>query len=691
MLKTPPLLAGAALLFWGWQTGFLFFAGIMAVMVEASRFTNARWEFSQTDYNRIWNLCAILFLGVAVYCFASNDGAEAVSGMFGTFAKRTAALLKTTRSVLLLFQWLPVIFFPVIAAQSYGFREKIDFSTFSWLLRRRLARGAGLPMPKNPNPGLNVSFVYFGLCLFASCAEKNESAWFYPGLGFLIGWALFTQRPKCSSGPAWCVVMLMVAGLGFGAQFGLRQVHQLIAQLDSVLFSRYGRGAFNARETETSIGSIGKLNLSGRIMFRLESERGDFPGYLREASYNLFRSPTWHATRRNFSGLVSETNDTTWELLPGKDSRHSVSIAHSLARGRGLLALPTGVSVLEKLPVALETNRFGAALAQSGPPFVDFIARYDLGKTIDSAPDDDDLAIVPAKEAAVSQVARELDLHIGMDLDEALRKTAAFFRNEFEYSTYLTAEGFGSTNETALARFLLRKRSGHCEYFATATTLLLRKAGIPTRYAVGYSVQEIRLNKAVVRERHAHAWCLFANRDGIWQDFDTTPASWSEIEGRHARFWEPISDAWSRLWFEFSRWRYGKTSFRRYIPWIVTPMVVLLIAQLLLRKRSTRSAQSHSSNDRTVWPGLDSEFYKIDRALSARGFARQSGETSAQWLSRIRSSLPSLIDCLPEILRLHYRHRFDPAGLNAAGRQQLSELVESWIAAEQASARHAIK
>ncbi|MBT8330725.1 MAG: transglutaminase-like domain-containing protein, partial [Deltaproteobacteria bacterium] len=39
-----------------------------------------------------------------------------------------------------------------------------------------------------------------------------------------------------------------------------------------------------------------------------------------------------------------------------------------------------------------------------------------------------------------------------------------------------------------IENFLTRSRSGHCEYFATATVLLLRQAGIPARYARGYSV-----------------------------------------------------------------------------------------------------------------------------------------------------------------------------------------------------------
>jgi hypothetical protein len=120
-------------------------------------------------------------------------------------------------------------------------------------------------------------------------------------------------------------------------------------------------------------------------------------------------------------------------------------------------------------------------------------------------------------------------------------------------------------------------------------------------------------------------------------------------------------------------------------------MVVLLIAQLFLRKRFARSAPPHRSNEGILWPGLDSEFYRIDRALSERGLPRNLDETSSQWLSRIRSSLPALIDSLPEILSLHYRHRFDPAGLSAADRQNLKQMVERWMAVEQASALQATK
>src|SRR5207247_2054170 len=93
----------------------------------------------------------------------------------------------------------------------------------------------------------------------------------------------------------------------------------------------------------------------------------------------------------------------------------------------------------------------------------------------------------------------------------------------------------------ALGEFLQTTRAGHCEYFASATVLLLRAAGVPARYAVGFSVQEwSRLERRwIVRARHAHSWAL-AYVDGAWREGDTTPPLWA---GRGRRPPEPAS-AW---------------------------------------------------------------------------------------------------------------------------------------------------
>src|SRR5262245_55418562 len=99
--KTPPLLLGAALLFWGWQTGLLIPAAIMAVVLEAARGIKLRWDFSNEDFTRIWGFCSVVLLAAAVYAFTSTEAPSDFHGFFenpnpvternvGTASARTA-------------------------------------------------------------------------------------------------------------------------------------------------------------------------------------------------------------------------------------------------------------------------------------------------------------------------------------------------------------------------------------------------------------------------------------------------------------------------------------------------------------------------------------------------------------------------------------------------------------------------
>ncbi len=90
--------------------------------------------------------------------------------------------------------------------------------------------------------------------------------------------------------------------------------------------------------------------------------------------------------------------------------------------------------------------------------------------------------------------------------------------------------------------FVTQHRAGHCEYFASALTMMLRSRGIPARLAIGYkSGQWNSATKSyTVQELHAHAWVeaylgpnslpsnLEDNRQaqdhGAWLILDPTPS-----------------------------------------------------------------------------------------------------------------------------------------------------------------------
>ena len=225
--------------------------------------------------------------------------------------------------------------------------------------------------------------------------------------------------------------------------------------------------------------------------------------------------------------------------------------------------------------------------------------------------------------------------------------------------------------------FLLRVRRGHCEYFATATVLLLRELGIPARYAVGYAVHEPSGHGYVVRERDAHAWCLAWNqRTKIWEDFDTTPASWVAEEDKRASAMQWFGDFWSWVRFQIAKLRWGQTNLRQYIFWALIPVLGVLLYQIIFRRRRKRGSKPKTEKSAAVifWPGLDSEFYLLERKLAARGLPRQTSETLSDWLARALAD-PSLADLrrpLQELLQLHYRHRFDPRGLSSKERDALT-------------------
>jgi protein-glutamine gamma-glutamyltransferase len=192
---------------------------------------------------------------------------------------------------------------------------------------------------------------------------------------------------------------------------------------------------------------------------------------------------------------------------------------------------------------------------------------------------------------------------------------------------------------------------------------------------VGYAVHEASGKQYVVRQRDAHAWCQVWNPTrGTWQDFDTTPASWAEVEAQHASPMQFLSDCWSRLVFEFARFRWGQTHLRQYLLWGLAPVLAVLLYQIVFRsRRQNRAPNPDGAGARTAWPGLDSEFYQVERKLVARGAVRQPGEPLSAWLLRISSDpgLAGVRHPLRELLALHYRYRFDPEGLSQTDREAL--------------------
>jgi hypothetical protein len=316
----------------------------------------------------------------------------------------------------------------------------------------------------------------------------------------------------------------------------------------------------------------------------------------------------------------------------------------------------------------VQRSQYGTTLVEALPGQLEYGVSWSDRGNPRPPPTTADLSVPENYTAVLNDVAME----IGLSADDAQRAVAQvvdFFDKNYKYT--LIQPGF-YPGRTALAHFLLRDRKGHCEYFATATALLLRHAKIPARYAVGYVVHEYSpLEKAfVARARHAHSW-VEAFVDNRWITIDTTPGEWYELEQANASSWQRVQDLWSwitNLYARFQRTDHGDVG--DSLIWLVPPLTLLLVWRLRSRLRNVRT----KPEVREAIPadqGGDSELYKLSRLLRKRGFTLRDGDTLKTFLTRFAANTDIAGVRLSRLLELHYRYRFAHVGLSSEERDEL--------------------
>jgi len=251
---------------------------------------------------------------------------------------------------------------------------------------------------------------------------------------------------------------------------------------------------------------------------------------------------------------------------------------------------------------------------------------------------------------------------------------------EFNYSLELKGK---QDHKTPLQNFLNNTKSGHCEFFATATTLILRRVNIPARYATGYMAHEYsRLgNQMVIRKRDAHAWTK-AYINGQWENFDTTPPVFFEMDREHADS-SFMNDFFSFIVFKLSQLRHetGAKLMKQYGLWLILPLVLLLFFRL---RRSNRIKMVKLLDKSPVDTKKDSSgisFYLIEKKLAQQGIPKYSYETYFSWLERIGHQFDSMVikNELHELLKVHNRHYFSQSGLNRNEKEEFISCIKDML------------
>lgn len=696
----PRLLLGAAVIFWGWMVDLPLLGLMLALVWESSYWLAWRWDFGERAYVRAWSISILAMALTALLLWMEGIQPE------------------TVRSFV---SWMPLFMATVQWTQVFGKSETIPLHTFSYFSRKKVAMERELGM--NPRvPMVSFSAVYFVLCLLCSAAGKNaHDPLFLPGMLVLTGWCIwaFAGRSMRCPGPwfsAWilmCVVTVLM-------QWGLLRAHRYLMGR-AVGGDAMSDSPSQWHRSNTHMGHVGQIKLSSDVFWRLRREQGVIPDLLMTASYNrYFPSGHWrYETQRgvtqefDFKGLaavgrvdrgVNAAEDeklyrTTGEVPVGQENREDLPRFRLVGAVKtdALLPLPGSLYTLYVNAQELESNSVGTIRITPRHAVVEGVVRWDGGIDRDGMPFAEeqqgagsiDALLPPQEREVLEQIVKELGLR-ELPLQEQIATLKLWFYRHFQYSTHLNIQGrlrekwqreeqqkrYRSIagRDSLLAQFLLEEKAGHCEYFATATTLLLRAAGQKARYVVGFSVQERhpKTGEYLLRGTHAHAWCRVWNPDRqSWLNVDTTPPSWVVAEAGRRGWRRDVIDAMQRLRENFTIWRTQPAN-QSMVLGAMLLVGLGLFLWIFWRLWQTR-VQNGQESVEVLWAGRSSPLLALEPILIRWIGVRPTGMPYGTWLKRLEGQFDA--EQVAQWIVSHNRYLYDPRPIEVADEEPLRAMV----------------
>ncbi|TWT81965.1 Protein-glutamine gamma-glutamyltransferase [Planctomycetes bacterium CA13] len=229
---------------------------------------------------------------------------------------------------------------------------------------------------------------------------------------------------------------------------------------------------------------------------------------------------------------------------------------------------------------------------------------------------------------------------------EKARQIESFFAANFSYSL---EHPKAPSSEDPLLYFLQTRHQAHCEFFATATAMMLRCAGVPTRYVTGYVADEWEPTDSywIARNRDAHAWVEAYDHDSrTWFPVESTPGRHYQtlsLENTQNLASAVNSEEWINQQSDDTSWLSSVWSFMAVVR-SSNPVLILfqfaqaplflLITVMLWRRYNSPSANQENPEDIRSRKLLR----RVDRRMRRLSLVRGSSETMHQFANRIENS-----------------------------------------------------
>jgi hypothetical protein len=636
----------------------------LAVAVESAHWLRLRWNFDQHALIRAWQLSILSAGATAVFLWIDGDRITVLHRIIG---------------------WLPALFLPMQFVQAFGLRDSMPLSTFSFFARQRHLRNERLGL-RDTTATVNFGNIYFAVCLVgATLGPKATSVFFLPGLLILLAWLLLASRQT-----RWLPLSFAIGIVACGAVAGQSFLTSLFER--TMRYHRGGeRGLRDPNATETAIGFLGEIKQSPEIQWRISLEKGKpIPTHLRSANFNRYSSGKWRnsegiglGSRADFLTLDEKPEGSDYYVFRSNEEQPPPSPSLPYFELRGSVEpdaqLPVPGNTASIRGFALDSvlhNSLGTIRITPKNSVIRGIVTWQDSVQLEEPPLKDDMTIPDGEKKAVRAVAEELGLAALPTIEAKTRALSQWFSKEFKYQRYLTIQPVRTRGEpSAISEFLTRNRNGHCEYFATAASLLLRAANVPTRYSIGYVVREKTDKGYVIRGTDAHSWVrVWDESASTWIDFDPTPGTWFSLEPNRQSSYQWLSDAYLGIREDFGLWRTDPQN-RTGLGIGMATMGVLLMSFVGYRLWRSKKVISHSGKPHVIrTPSVRTPLHELEPIARRLLGPRPIGIPLSKWLLQLAPRFEDPTQ-LEKAIIIHQQLRYDPAPPDVSV-DPLREIVE---------------
>jgi transglutaminase-like putative cysteine protease len=282
-------------------------------------------------------------------------------------------------------------------------------------------------------------------------------------------------------------------------------------------------------------------------------------------------------------------------------------------------------------------------------------------------------------------------------------------KHDFRYDTNSPSGG----KPQPVDHFLFESKRGHCEFFSTAMSLMLRSIGIPSRNVTGFVGGTYNRfgHYYAVREGDAHSWVEAYFDDPIrgWVTFDPTPTSGAQplqdTTGAYVYLrdlLEALSQRWNRYVigydlktqiriFEDMNRRYerlrDKTGTNHGVMERMTRAPVLAIALLVVaaglyylwkRRRAPRESKAEAEPKPRVDPQLEvaaALYRSLELALSTQGISRPPSLPPLRHAEELVAKSHPLADDVLELTNVYIEARYGGGALDEPAQREFERKV----------------